>query len=200
MDNKNTTSTPSVTGTQPVIKTQEEAGATTNDLPKVTVTTNPVVTQSTPPEKTETKKKKVEVDSDVLDRILAELGELKTKTSEFEKTASQDQIRKIEALRASGKLVKAVKVRRFNDALVVGWKVLRDRVWVADKQLHEEQDVMVYLNNGTEVETSLREFTRSASYEAYEVIKEAKTFNGEMEYVLLIDGGAELTINGKYVN
>ncbi len=187
------------TGTQSVVKTADEGGATTQPVRTIPATI-PVVTEPEAPKANVTKSKKIEVDEDVLNKILSELSELKEKTNDFEKTASQDQIRKIEALRASGKLVKAVKIRRFADELVIGWKVTRDRVWVADKQLHEEQDVLVYLNNGTEVQTSLREFTRGAEYEAYEVIGETKTFNGEMEFTVMIEGGNKLIINSKYVN
>lgn len=202
MDNKNTTAKPSAVGNQPVIKTTEESGAPVNESPRVIPSVPPVVTQTekAPEAVKNDKKKMIEVEASVIEQILAELSELKSKTSDYEKTASQDQIRKIEALRASGKLVKSVKIRRFADELVIGWKVTRDRVWVADRQLHEEQDVIVYLNNETEVESTLREFTRGTEYEAYEVIGETKTFNGDMEFTVMIEGGKKLIINSKFVN
>ena len=177
---------PSPQGTQPIINTNEEK----------TGETKPVV----PPEVKENKSNKVEVDVDVLQGLIKQVADLEKKTNQIEQTASQDQIRKIEAMRASGKLVKAVKIRRYNNKLVLGWRVIRDEVWLADGKLHEKQDIEVFLDDGTSAETSLLQFTRACLYETYEVIKESKTATGDLEFVIMLNGGKELTINTKYVN
>lgn len=143
---------------------------------------------------------KIEVDKDIFDRILTEIADLKQKTSEYEKTASQDQIRKIEALRASGHLVKSVKLRHFNGKLVVGWKMTKDNVWVADGRLHEVQEMDVFYDDGSKESTTLLQFTRGTSYKTYEVLKEAKTSIGEVEYTVDAGGGKELVVLNKFVN
>ena len=149
---------------------------------------------------TKSKTTKVEVDVDVLKNLLDKVAVLEEKTNQIEQTSSQDQIRKIEALRAQGKLVKSVKVRRFDGGLVLGWKTLRDNVWVADGKLHEEQDIEVYMDDGTKKETTLLRFGRTVQYESYEVLKEARTGAGEIEFTLMLPDGRELVVNSKYVN
>lgn len=148
--------------------------------------------------------KKVEVDSDILTKVMDELAALRKQVGEVESTSSQDQIRKIEALRATGKLVKSVKLRSYlldgEPLLVLGWKTVRDDVWVADGKLHENQIIGLYLENAKEKETPLAEFTRNSKYVAYEVIKEGKLNNGETEFTVLLGDGKELTINSKFVN
>lgn len=148
----------------------------------------------------ETVSKKVEVDADVLKGILDRVKELESKTSEFEQTASQDQIRKIESLRSQGKLVKAVKIRRFNGKLVVGWRMTEDKVWFADGKLNEIQMRDIFFEDGTKENTSEVQFTRGCTYESYEVLKEAQTATGAIEYTLLLPDGKQMVILHTYVN
>lgn len=146
------------------------------------------------------KSNKVEVDAEVLKSILDRVKELESKTSEFEQTASQDQIRKIESLRAQGKLIKAVKVRRFEGKLVVGWRTTEDKVWFADGKLNEVQMRDIFFEDGTKVNTSEVQFTRGCTYESYEVLKEAQTATGAIEYTLLLPDGKQMVIIHTYVN
>lgn len=155
----------------------------------------PVVVQEVP-----AKSNKVEVDAEVLKGILDRVKELESKTSEFEQTASQDQIRKIEAMRAQGKLIKAVKVRRFNGKLVIGWRTTEDKVWFADGKLNEIQMRDIFFEDGTKENTSEVQFTRGCLYESYEVLKEAQTSNGAIEYTLLLPDGQQMVILHTYVN
>jgi hypothetical protein len=189
---------PSQTGTESIVRTQE-FGAAPEEINVVEPALAVAVGTSTPA-KAESPKKKVEVDADLLESLIKDIAELKGKQNEFEQTAPQDQLRKIEALRASGKLVKSVKVRRFEGVLVLGWKVVEDRVWVADGKLNEIQNIEVYAEDGKVLQTSLLQFGRSCLYEPYEVIKESKTADGSIEFVIILSDGKELTINSKYVN
>lgn len=149
---------------------------------------------------TENAAETVAVEKLVLQRILSELNSLKEQVQQHEQTASQDQIRKIEALRASGKLVKSVKLRRFNGKLVLGWKTVKDNVWVADGKIHEIQEIKVFFEDDSEEDTTLLQFTRGCTYEPYEVIKEAQTATGSVEYVVEVEGGKALTITAQFVN
>lgn len=164
-----------------------------------TIDNAPVVdTQNTPVPAPASKK--VEVDADVLKGILDRLKEVESKTSEFEQTASQDQIRKIESLRAQGKLIKAVKVRRFEGKLVVGWRTTEDKVWFADGKLNEIQMRDIFFEDGSKVNTSEVQFSRGCTYESYEVLKEAQTATGAIEYTLLLPDGKQMVILHTYVN
>lgn len=145
-------------------------------------------------------KKTIEVDAQVLENLLAEVRDLKEVTKQIEQTAPQDQIRKIEALRASGKLVKAVKVRRFEGKLVIGWKMIKDNVWMEGGKLHEEQILRVFFEDGAIQEVTLIQFTRGTSYEQYEVIKEAKNADGNIELTVQLPNGKELVIDSRYIN
>jgi hypothetical protein len=142
---------PSQTGTESIVRTQE-FGAAPEEINVVEPALAVAVGTSTPA-KAESPKKKVEVDADLLESLIKDIAELKGKQNEFEQTAPQDQLRKIEALRASGKLVKSVKVRRFEGVLVLGWKVVEDRVWVADGKLNEIQNIEVYAEDGKVLQT-----------------------------------------------
>lgn len=157
--------------------------------------TEPAVVQEVP-----AKSNKVEVDADVLKGILDRLKEVESKATEFEQTASQDQIRKIESLRAQGKLIKAVKIRRYNGKLVVGWRMTEDKVWFADGKLNEIQMHDIFFEDGTKENTSEVQFTRGCTYESYEVLKEAQTSTGAIEYTLLLPDGKQLVVLHTYVN
>ncbi len=148
----------------------------------------------------ETKPKMVEVDAEVLKGILERLNTVEQRAGEFEQTASQDQIRKIEGLRAQGKLVKSVKIRRYNGKLILGWATTEDSVWVADGKLHEVQKLDLFFEDATKENVTLKQFTSGASYEPYEVLKESKTMTGEIEYTLILPGGKNIIIMEKYVN
>lgn len=154
-------------------------------------------------EETNTKKEgedKVEVSATVLKDLLDKIATLEQRTKEFEQTAPEDQIRKLDALRATGKLIKSVKVRRLDGELVIGWKIVKDEVWVADGKLHELQELEIYFQNGKKKNMPLLQFSRNVLYESYEVIKEAKTQTGELEFTFMLSDGKEVTINSKYVN
>lgn len=188
-----------VTGTDTIVIPPEEnvdAGSSTPETKPETKPESKVVQEDT----TNKKSDKVEIDKTVLDNILSKLSELEGKTKEFESTASQDQIRKIEALRASGKLVKSVKVRRFNGKLVLAWKMTKDQVWVADGKLHEVQEMDVHYDDGEVESTTLLQFTRGVTYESYEVIEEAKTADGYTKYVVDAGGGKRLEVKSNFIN
>lgn len=154
-----------------------------------------------PEETTQPTKKsgKVEVDESVLQSILQEISELKAAQKEYEQTATQDQIRRIESLRAQGKLVKSIKLRRFQGKLVLGWSMIVDDVYFMDGKLIEKQIFKVIFEDGSEKEVSQIEFSRGGTYEPYEVVKEAK-IDGDMEYTVMLPNGKELTVAGKFVN
>lgn len=182
--------TPSATGTEQVVRTAEE-----------TVVDPIVVQKPTEAKAPETKKgRKVEIDADVLDTILKNLATLKEGQTQFEATASQDQIRKIEAMRASGKLVKSVKLRFFDGKVMLGYRMTKNNVWVSNGKLNEEQEYEVFFEDGETRNMTLGKFATEAIYKSYEVISEAKTQAGDVMFTVMMDDGKEVVINSKYVN
>jgi hypothetical protein len=96
--------------------------------------------------------------------------------------------------------VKSVKLRRFEGGLVLGWHVVEDRVWVADGKLNEVQNIEVFMEDGTKKPTTLLQFGRACLYEPYEVLKEARTGTGDIEFTIMLPDGKEIVVNSKYVN
>lgn len=154
----------------------------------------------TPPKEDKKDSTKVEVEVSVLEELLRKVKDLEDGQRQLEQTAPQDQIRKIEALRASGKLVKSVKIRKYDNKLVTGWKMIKDNVWVADGKLNEEQIFAVYFEDGNSTEVNQINFTRGTLYEPFEVVAEGKTANGDVEFTVMLENGKKLVINSKYVN
>lgn len=190
--------------TKKVVKETEPSSVDISGTSDVTFDASAVAftvpeTDTAPPVEKE-ESNKVEVDADVLKNIMDQLNTLQKAQGEFEKTASQDQIQKIERLRASGKLVKAVKLRRIEGKLVLAWKMILDEVYYADGKVHERQEYEVIFDDGTKKEMAIREFTRKSVFESYEVIKEARLADGGIEYTLQMPDGKELIIKETYIN
>jgi hypothetical protein len=78
--------------------------------------------------------------------------------------------------------------------------VTEDNVWVADGKVYEVQKIDLFFEDSSKENVTLAQFTRGASYESYEVLKEARTADGNIEYTLILPGGKNLVIMEKYVN
>lgn len=152
--------------------------------------------------------KTVEVPEDVLKDILGqitsyreEIAGLKNNIKEIESTSSQDQIVKIEKLRASGKLVKSVRLNYYNNKLIVGWESTGDDVYI-DNQGKEIslQKTKLTFDDGTSVEVPQVELARRKMQREYEVIEEGRTRSGEMLYTVMTDGGKEVKIAAPFIN
>lgn len=150
----------------------------------------------------ENKDEMVTVPKSMLDNILAQIGDLKTSQKQYEQTASQDQVRKIEALRASGKLVKSVKISIIDGKLVKAWKSVADEVYI-DHALGKEvsrQSTMISFYDGSEQEMSQIDFSRRKTYQEFEVITEGKNRDGEIILTVVDETGRETEINSRYIN
>jgi len=148
------------------------------------------------------KEETVTISKDVLDNILNKLTDLEAGQKEFEQTASKDQMQKIEKLRASGKLVKKVKIAKYQGRQVKSWKTTIDEVHIDPSTGKEisKQEMKLTFFEGKEVTLKQLDFARLKTLESFEVIKQAKTADGEVELTVLGDTGEEIVINKKYVN
>jgi len=176
-------------------------------------TNKPEVTPATPPvEPLVDKKEKTDgvvVPKDVLENILnrmdsyqQEIADLKESQKQYEQTASQDQIMKIEKLRASGKLVKAIRLNYYDNNLVTGWQSIADDVYVetgTGKEIALQKTRLTFAGGKTQ-EMPQIEFARRKMQRQYEVIREGKDRDGNMWYTVMTEGGKEVDIDGRFVN
>lgn len=183
---------------------EAETNVTTED-------SNVTKTESTPQVKNNPsapKEDTITVSREQLDSILqkiaeqdATITELKQTQKEYEQTASQDQIRKIEQLRASGKLVKSVKVNMHDGKYVTGWRSTVDDVWVdSNSKEHRLQKTEVTYADGSKQELDQLEFARRKTYKEMEVIKEAKNQEGNIVLTVQDTDGKEIDIDSRFIN
>ena len=144
----------------------------------------------------------VEIPREVIENILRELQELKAGQKDLEKTASTDQIRKIEALRKQGKLVKEIKIARFKGELVKSWKSTVDEVYIEPSTGKEISTQKMQLNffNGKKLELTQIDFARIKTYSKFEVLREAKTSEGNTIMTVQDESGEEFDIDTYYIN
>jgi hypothetical protein len=161
-----------------------------------------------PPVDKDQKEETVAVSKKVLEEILqkmegyqSEIETLKQNQKEYEQTASQDQILKIEKLRALGKLVKSVRVNFYDNKMVVGWRSTMDDVYVdnSGKEIAVQKTELVFSDDKKQ-EVPQIDFARRKMQREYEVIKEGRDRDGNMIYTILTDGGKEIEIDGRYIN
>lgn len=164
--------------------------------------TEPVV-KNTPEQKTVAVPETVL--KDILDRMenqQQQIADLKDAQKEYEQTASQDQILKIEKLRASGKLVKSIRVNYYDNNLVVGWQSTADEVYIetgTGKEISLQKTKLIFADGKT-VEVPQADFARRKLQRQYEVIKEGKNREGQMLFTVMTEGGKEVEINGTFIN
>ena len=144
----------------------------------------------------------VEVSKDVLEGILREIQDLKTAQKDLEKTASSDQIRKIEALRKSGKLVKEIKISNYKGKLVKSWKSTVDEVYMdptTGKEISTQKMEITFFDDKT-LELTQIDFARIKTYVKFEVLREAKTSEGNTIMTVQDESGEEFDIDTYYIN
>ena len=131
-----------------------------------------------------------------------EITDLRKGQNELEKTASPDQIKKIEALRAQGKLVKSVKISSIDGKMVQSWKSTADEVYVdhaLGKEVSRQMTVLTFFDGKT-AEFAQIDFARRKSLKEYEVVGERKNKDGEIILTITMEDGREIDINSRFIN
>lgn len=149
-----------------------------------------------------TKEKTVTISQDQFDLLLNEINNLKKGQKTLEDTSSPDQIKRIEAIRAKGGLVKAVKIAEIDGKLVSHWESTADEVYV-DHALGKEvskQMTKIYFFTGGDKEISQTEFARRKIMKSFEVIKEGKDKVGNIVLTVTTDDGEEFDVDSRYIN
>lgn len=148
------------------------------------------------------KEKTVTLTQEQFDLILNEIQTLKKGQKELVDTSSPDQIKRIEAIRAKGGLVKSVKIAELEGKLVKSWISTADDVYI-DHALGKEvsrQMTKVFFYDGTDREISQVEFARRKIMKSFEVIKEGKDKVGNIVLTVTTEDGNEFDVDSRYIN
>ena len=146
--------------------------------------------------------KTVTLTQEQLDLLINRIQTLEKGQKTLEDTSSPDQIKRIEAIRAKGGLVKSVKIAEIDGKLVKSWESTADEVYIDHALGKEVSRQMTKLNfyNGESKEISQTEFARRKIMKAFEVIKEGKDKAGTIILTVTTEDGKEFDINPSYVN
>lgn len=164
-----------------------------------------------PVPETATKKKTVEVDADVLEKLVGGYEKMQQKIEDLTQAADVGRLTKIEQLRNQGKLVKKAKVSTYKDKVVVGWFSVKDDVYLDEQgRIHEDQQVELVVDEGLDDNGKLKtsrqgpisykDFARLVYKVDCEVIKESRDNDGAIFFTLLHPSGREYELSIKYLN
>jgi len=156
-------------------------------------------------EKKEDKKKgkTVEVDSDVLERLLTTVENQGKKIEILTEVADKSRLNRVEEMRSQGKLVKKVNLNMYDNKVVIGWTKVKDDVYMDHEgRLHEDQIVGLIFKGETKVskELDVRSFSRLITKVAVEVIEESKDRDGNTNLVVQTPDGEEIKIDARFIN
>lgn len=154
-------------------------------------------------DKKEEKKKVVQVEKDVLERILGTIEKQGEEIKILREVADKNRLTRVEELRAQGKLVKRVGINTFEGKIIVGWKKIKDDVYMDQQgRLHEDQIVGLFFENDKEVghEMDVRSFSRLIIKVPVEVLEETKDRDGNTNFVVEMKDGKQLKIDARFVN
>lgn len=162
----------------------------------------------------DTKKKDsntVEVDKDVLKKVLDTIEKQKIDIEDLKASADIGRLSRIQQARESGKLVKTAKLSVYDKKIVVGWIKESDDVWFDEQgRLNEDQKICLFLENddkevneGKPIKSkpmSYREFSRVVTKIEGEVIKESKDSDGQTFFTVQLDDGREFELPIQFIN
>lgn len=187
-----------------------DGGGSQQQTPPPTPPAPPVHTD-TPPPPPAGEKKKVEVDADVLERLVGGYESLQQKVKDLEGAADIGRLARIQALRAEGKLVKNAKLSLYEGAVVLGWVTVKDDVYTDERGvIHEDQQIALYIDDGKDEHgkqktkktdaISYRTFARVVTKIEGEVVREIKDSDGRMVYGIRLEDGREYDLPITFIN
>ena len=148
------------------------------------------------------KEETVTISKDQFNLILEEIQKLKEGQKELVDTSSPDQIKKIEAIRAKGGLVKSVKIASLDGKLVESWVTTKNESYVdplTGKSVFEHSSKYTFFDGKTK-EMDQTDFARTRVMESFEVIKEGKDKVGNIIFTVTTKDGKEFEIDSRYIN
>jgi hypothetical protein len=180
------------------------ADETKNVVPSATDALNANTSgENTPVNKSATSKKKVEVEQDVLEKLLNRVDKLEADNEILREVADKNRLTRVEEMRAQGKLVKKVNLNTFDNKIIIGWKTIKDDVYIDQQgRLHETQVIGLVFEGEKEVshELDMRSFSRLIIKVPVEVIEDGKDKEGNVNFTVQTRDGREIKIDSKFVN
>lgn len=182
------------------------------ELPKTQEEIKEEETKDEKPSSGEKKKETVEVDKDVLDKLVKGYEVMEQKVQDLEGAADLGRLDKIKRARMDGKLVKSAKVNIYEGRVVLGWRKDKDDVYFDESgKLHEDQKIILILatgekdKEGNEVteETepmSYRTFARVVTKQDGEVVKESTEADGQKFYTIQMKDGRRYELSIVFIN
>ena len=121
-------------------------------------------------------------------------------------TADKSRIDKWRQDHPEGKLVRNAKLNFWEDKVIVGWKMVKDDVWIDQRGvLHEKQTMKLFLFEGEGKEPSTAEvdyvnFSRNVIKVEGEIIKKSETSQGNISFIIQLEDGRKFEVDSKFVN
>lgn len=144
--------------------------------------------------------KTVELSQETFEELMKSVAELKTLQDAMLAVEDKNKVIEIDRLRNNNQLVKRVKLREVNGLLVIGWRTVKNEVYMQDGRLIEDQVIEVWFEGGEKKEIRLREWAAMPVYKPFEVIKESRDTTGATYFTVKKDDGQELEIATSFVN
>lgn len=148
-------------------------------------------------------KNTVEVDAEVLERLLKTVESQGKKIEILTEVADKNRLTRVEEMRAQGKLVKKVGLNTYEGKIVIAEKSVKNDVYTDQHGImHEDQTVALYFLGEKEVgpEINIRSRTRLLKRIECEVLEEGKDKDGNINFTVQTPDGREIKIDSKFIN
>ena len=190
-------------------------GAAANNNGPLDQDQNTTVTQSTQPaqnepnqnvgpeKKSKNGKKMIEVEEDALKSILAKQEKMENEISILRQASDKTRLSRVEELRSQGKLIKKVKLNVYDGKVIIGWRKIKDDVYMDHEgRLHEDQIIGIIYEGEKDIckELDLRAFTRLVTKIDVEVLEESKDRDGNTNLLVQTSDGREIKIDINFIN
>lgn len=136
-----------------------------------------------------------------LEKLLDRVEKLEKDNEILKEVQDKSKLQRVSELRAAGKLVKNVNLNVLMGKIIVGWRKVKDDVYLDEQnRIHEEQVIEVIFEDKSKKELDYRSFSRLNSKLKGEVIAEKKDRDGNTNFTVLLPDGKEIDIDIKFVN
>lgn len=143
----------------------------------------------------------VSVSATALKSLMSRLEQLEETNKLMLQVQDKNKVAQIEELRKKGKLMKSVKVRRYADKYITGWKLIKDEVYRdGNGRVIEEQIVRIFFKDGEHIEMPMRQWASAPEYVPFEVKKETRDDDGRLFFTCVGQDGTELEIDASFIN
>ena len=131
---------------------------------------------------------------------MTRLGRMEEEQRLRDQVMDRNDAAKIEELRRAGKIVKNVRIHIYDNLPVLGWKMLKNDVYMREGRLVEDQTVEIITEDATKHVMNLRDWASLPGTLEGEVTKESKEQNGDVYFTVQFPDGKTIEINSVYVN